>query len=154
MPCCGVIGRNDESTRFSASSKMIFGAFGNNWIDYQEVRRYHEYYSFPGIKINDVGDNDFGKLTLEWQLPPLRFRRAGVPSLYTNWARLALFSTGLMTDLGNHDFRRTLYDLGAQVDFSLVLFSNLESTFSVGYAKSFEKGRNSNEAMISLKLLR
>ena len=87
-------------------------------------------------------------------MPPLRFRRAGVPSLYTNWARLALFSTGLMTDLGNHDFRRTLYDLGAQVDFSLVLFSNLESTFSVGYAKSFEKGRNSNEAMISLKLLR
>ena len=61
---------------------------------------------------------------------------------------------GAATDIGNADFRRTLYDVGAQVDFSMVLFSNLESTFSVGYATAFEKGRRSNEAMLSLKLLR
>src|SRR5207302_11388055 len=98
--------------------------------------------------------NEPGDQTLACPLPPLRFRRAGVPSRYANGTRLALISSGLMTDLEHHDFRRTLYGLGAQVDLSLVLFSNLESTFSVGYAKSFEKGRNSNEAMISLKLLR
>jgi hypothetical protein len=56
--------------------------------------------------------------------------------------------------VGDADFRRTLYDVGAQVDFSMVLFSNLESTFSIGYATAFEKGRRSNEAMLSLKLLR
>jgi hypothetical protein len=133
---------------------FFFGAFGNNWIDYQEVQRYHDYYSFPGVDINEVGGNDFGRATLEWQLPPWRFRRAGVPSLYTNWARLALFSSALTTDVGNANFRRTLYDVGAQVDFSMVLFSNLESTFSIGYATAFEKGRRSNEAMLSLKLLR
>ncbi|HEX9407725.1 MAG TPA: hypothetical protein VF975_10445, partial [Thermoanaerobaculia bacterium] len=135
-------------------ANFFFGAFGNNWIDYQEVRRYHQYYSFPGIAINDVGGNDFGRMTLEWQLPPLRFRRAGVPSLYTNWARLALFSSGLVTDVGSRNFRRTLYDVGAQVDFSMVLFSNLESTFSLGYATAVQKGRGSHEVMLSLKLLR
>ena len=133
---------------------FFFGAFGNNWIDYQEVHRYREYYSFPGLDLNDVGGNDFGRLTVEWTLPPIRFRHAGVPSLYTNWARLALFSSGLVTDVGNRDFRRNIYDIGAQLDFSMVLFSNLESTFSLGYATAIEKGRSSNEVMLSLKLLR
>jgi len=34
------------------------------------------------------------------------------------------------------------------------MFSNLESTFSVGYATAMQKGRDSNEVMLSLKLLR
>ena len=59
-----------------------------------------------------------------------------------------------MTDVSKSDFRRTIYDVGAQIDFSMVLFSNLESTFSVGYATAIEKGRSSNEVMVSLKLLR
>ena len=135
-------------------ASFFFGGFGNNWIDYQEVRRYQEYYSFPGLELNEAGGNDFGKLTLEWALPAVKFRHLGVPSLYANWARLALFTSGLMTDVGKHDLRRTIYDVGAQVDFSMVLFSNLESTFSVGYATAIEKGRSSNEVMLSLKLLR
>jgi len=133
---------------------FFFGAFGNNWIDYQEVHRYHQYYSFPGIDLDEAGGKNFGRLMFEWTLPPTRFRRAGVPSMYTNWAQLSLFTSGLVTDISNHDFRRTLYDIGAQVDFSMVLFSNLDSTFSLGYATAFEKGRRSNEAMLSLKLLR
>ncbi|HEY6842562.1 MAG TPA: hypothetical protein VI391_00205, partial [Thermoanaerobaculia bacterium] len=100
---------------------FFFGAFGNNWIDYQPVQRYHAYYSFPGIGLDEAGGSDFGRLLVEWQLPPLRFRRAGVPSLYTNWARLSLFTGGLTTDAGNRDSRRTLYDAGAQVDVSIVL---------------------------------
>ena len=52
-------------------SNFYFGAFGNNWVDYQEVRRYHDYYSFPGIEINELGANNFGKLLLEWELPAI-----------------------------------------------------------------------------------
>ena len=48
----------------------------------------------------------------------------------------------------------SIYDVGAQLDFSLVMFSNLESTFSVGYATAMQKGRDSSEVMVSLKLLR
>lgn len=125
-------------------ANFFFGAFGNNWVDYQDAHRYREYYAFPGLDLNEAGGTSFGKATAEWDLPPLRFRAAGVPSLYANWARLALFTSQLRTGGRNY------HDLGAQVDLSLVLFSNLESMFSVGYAKA---GR-SNEVMASLKLLR
>jgi hypothetical protein len=133
---------------------FFFGAFGNNWIDYQEANRYRQYYSFPGVDLNEVGGNDFGKLTVEWTLPPIRFRRVGVPSFYTNWARFSLFSSGLTTDIGDRQFRRSLVDVGGQVDLSLVLFSNLESMLSIGYARAMEQGRPSHEVMASLKLLR
>ena len=104
--------------------------------------------------MNEAGGNDFGKATLEWTLPPIRFRRVGVPSLYTNWARVALFTSALETNISKRDLRQTIYDVGAQLDFSLVMFSNLESTFSVGYATAMQKGRDSSEVMVSLKLLR
>ena len=135
----------DRSNPFA---NFYFGAFGNNWIDYQEVRRYREYYSFPGVDLNEIGGNDFGKLQVEWTLPPLRFRRVGVPGLYTNWARLALFTGGLRTNVTH------AYDLGAQVDLSLVMFSNLESMFSLGFAAARQPSKTSHEVMISLKLLR
>jgi hypothetical protein len=141
--------------RSNPFSNFYFGAFGNNWIDYREPRRYRDQDSFPGRKLNEVGGNDFVKETLEWTLPPLRFQRVGVPGLYTNWARLALFTGGLVTDITSSDARRRQFDLGAQVDFSLVMFSNLESMFSVGYAVAREPGRgSSNEVMVSLRLLK
>lgn len=39
-------------------------------------------------------------------------------------------------------------------DVSLVLFSNLDATFSLGYAEAFREGTSSGEVMVSLKLLR
>lgn len=140
--------------RTNAFSNFFFGGFGNNWVDHQEVRRYREYYSFPGLELNEAGGNDFARGSVEWTLPPVRFRRVGVPSFYMNWARLALFTSALVTDVGAQEFRRDVYDVGAQADFSLVLFSNLESTFSVGYAMAFDGNDRSNEVMVSLKLLR
>lgn len=133
---------------------FFFGAFGNNWVDYQEANRYREYYSFPGLKLDEAGGSDFGKLMFEWTLPPIRFRRVGVPAFYANWARFAIFTSELATDLGNRQFRRNIQDLGGQLDVSTVLFSNLESMLSFGYARAFEKGHASNEVMVSLKLLR
>ena len=29
-------------------ANFYFGGFGNNWVDHGEVRRYRDYYSFPG----------------------------------------------------------------------------------------------------------
>ncbi|HUP50370.1 MAG TPA: hypothetical protein VNA04_16455 [Thermoanaerobaculia bacterium] len=140
--------------RTNAFSNFFFGGFGNNWIDHQEVQRYRQSYSFPGLELNEAGGNDFAKGTIEWTLPAVRFRRAGVPSLYANWARLALFTSTLVTDAGTPAVRRELSSLGAQVDLSLVIFSSLDSTLSFGYATAFEGGEASNEVMVSLKLLR
>jgi len=136
-------------------ANFFFGGFGNNWIDHQEIRRYRQDYSFPGIELNSVGGTRYGKAMVEWTLPPLRFRHLGFPEFYCNWARLALFTTGIVANPDSRPDRRTLFNVGSQVDFRLVLMSSLESTLSLGYAGAFEKSRKvEKEFMISLKILR
>ena len=140
--------------RDNTLSNFYFGAFGNNYVDHLEVRRYHEYYSFPGLEINELEGNNFGKLMLEWELPPLRFRRAGWPEFYFTWASPAIFGSAIVTDMEDDQLRRELYNVGAQIDLKLVIFTNLSTTLSFGYARAFESGRPSaNEFMISLKIL-
>jgi len=140
----------DETEPFA---NFFFGGFGNNWVDYREVKRYRDYESFPGVQIDEVGGTTFGKLMVELALPPKRFQRFGVPSLYCNWAHLRLFSTGLTTNFHSLPIRRTLVDAGAQVDFKLVIFSTMSSTFSLGYAGAWEKDSPyRDEFMISLKI--
>jgi hypothetical protein len=140
----------DEDNPFG---QFFFGGFGNNYVDHLEIKRYREFYSFPGIELNEVGGRNYAKLMVEWTLPPVRFRRVGVPSLYLNWARFALFATGLKTDLDDSALSRELTNLGLQVDFRVVMFSNLSTTLSLGYAVAREDGDTSDEVMVSLKIL-
>jgi hypothetical protein len=140
----------DENNAFG---QFYFGGFGNNYVDRFGIKRYREYYSFPGIELNQVGGENYGKLMLEWTLPPIRFRNAGVPSLYLNWARFALFASGLKTNLDDSASSRELSNLGVQLDLRTVMFSNLKTTFSLGYAVAEEGGKTSDEFMISLKIL-
>jgi hypothetical protein len=136
-------------------SNFYFGGFGNNWVDHREIRRYREYYAFPGGDLNAVSGTNFGKLLLEWVLPPVRFRQFGGEALYCNWLQCVVFWNALVTNIDDAGRRQFVADLGAQVDFKLVLFSALESTLSVGYAGVVEKRqRGSREFMISLKILR
>jgi hypothetical protein len=135
--------------------KFYFGGFGNNYVDHQENRRYRESYSFPGMKLNEIGGARYGKLLAEWTLPPLRFRRLGFPIAYANWVQPVLFTGGLIADSDTASPARKLGNIGGQADLKLVLFSNLESTLSVGYAAAFGVNRTpSREFMISLKILR
>ncbi len=135
-------------------ANFYFGGFGNNWVDYQDAKRYRLYYSFPGVEINAIGGTNFGKLMLEWTLPPLRFKRFGFMNLYCNWAHLNLFSSGIVTNVEDRDNRQIFFNAGAQVDFKIVLLSRLESTFSLGYALACEKKQKpTKEFMVSLKIL-
>jgi len=135
-------------------ANFYFGGFGNNWIDHLAYQRFREYDSFPGVELNSIGGANFGKAMLEWTLPPLRFRRLGIPTLYCRWARLAFFSSGIVTNLDSKPHRREVANVGGQIDFNLVLFSNLNSTLSLGYAVAGEKARRpAKEFMISLKIL-
>lgn len=91
---------------------------------------------------------------LEWTLPPVRFKRFGFTNIYCTWARCALFSSGIMTEVDDAVYRRTLANAGGQIDFKLVLFSHLDTTLSFGYAFAFEKGETTTrEFMVSLKIL-
>ena len=147
------LGDADESF-----ANFYFGGFGNNWIDHAaSVNRYREFYSFPGAELNAIGGTNFGKALLEWTLPPLRFKRIGVASLYANWARLALFTSAIGTglDVDDEKWERKLMNVGAQLNLKVVLFTSLESTFSVGYARAMEQhAETADELMVSLKILR
>jgi hypothetical protein len=133
---------------------FFFGGFGNNWVDYREPKRYREYYSFPGVELNSLGGTSFLKVTGEWTLPPLRFKELGVPAVYCTWARLALFSSVIATNVDPDNARSDAISVGMQVDFKLVSFSHLDSMLSFGYAIAAERGeRLTREFMVSLKLL-
>jgi hypothetical protein len=143
---------NDRAQPFA---NFFFGGFGNNWVDHGEEKRYRESYSFPGAEINAIGGRNYVKSTLEWNLPPVRFRRAGRPGLYATWARPAVFASGIVTDMDSSATRRALLSVGAQVDVRFTILSALDLTLSGGYAVAFEDGAPRRpEAMISLKLLR
>ncbi|MDH3434373.1 MAG: hypothetical protein OEM60_10975, partial [Gammaproteobacteria bacterium] len=132
---------------------FYFGGFGNNYVDNREVKRYRDYYSMPGFEIDEISGTDFVKSTLEWNLPPIRFREVGTPSFFLKHIRPAIFYGGLRTDLGELT-ERTVTTLGAQLDLEFTLAHRLPMTLSVGYAAGYESGnRLSDEWMISLKIL-
>ena len=94
------------------------------------------------------------KTLAEWNLPAVRFRRAGTLAFYATWARVALFTSALVTNLDAAAERRTLGNAGAQVDVRLQLLTQQPLTFSAGYARSFERrGSADDEWMVSLKIL-
>ena len=135
-------------------ANFYFGGFGNNYIDYQDEKRYREYYSFPGVELNSIGGTNYGKLLAEWDLPPLRFGDIGFTSFFLNYARTALFSTAIVTNLDAKEYRRSLLDFGSQIDFKFILLYHLKMTFSVGYAASIERNNKlTDEWMFSLKIL-
>ena len=51
-----------------------------------------------------------GKLTVEWTLPPIRFQRAGIPSLYANWLQFSLFTSGIDANFDSTLPRRQVAD--------------------------------------------
>ncbi len=133
---------------------FFFGAFGNNWVDHADEKRYRQSYAFPGIDLNEAGGRSFLKSTIEWNLPPWRFSRAGTPGAYVSWLRPAVFAGALTVDPRTTAARRTLGNVGGQVDLRLMVLSELEMTLSVGGAIAFERGASTREGMVSLKILR
>jgi hypothetical protein len=135
-------------------ANFYFGGFGNNYVDHGEEKRYRDYEGYPGIEISSLSGTNFGRLMLEWTLPPARFKRVGIPFVYVTWARPALFTTAIVTDYTHEDTQRELVNLGGQLDFRVVWVSGLEMTLSTGYASAWESGRGPRgEFMISLKIL-
>jgi len=140
--------RNDSFANF------YLGGFGNNVVDHGSIKRYRDFESFPGLELNEFSGTNYLKSMVEWTLPPLRFRRFGIPAVYLTWARPAVFTSAVVGNIGDGSFQHEAYNLGAQIDFHLVFYSGLSSTLSVGYASAWWNGtRPSREFMISLKIL-
>ncbi len=143
-----------DGDRADPLANFYFGGFGNNDVDNGNVKRYREYYSFPGFNINELSGQKYVRSVFEWNLPPIRFRNVGKPGFYLAYARPAVFYGVLVTDPGNSVFERTVYTLGAQLDFQFTFAHRLDMTISVGYAEGYEDGNKlGDEWMVSLKLL-
>ena len=150
----GSAGTSLAGDRTDPLANFFFGGFGNNWVDHGTIRRFRDAESFAGLDINEVGGANYARAQLEWTSPPLRFRKAGIPSFYFRWADLSLFTTGLATDLDEDGFRRGLVNVGAQVDVRVVTLSHLDSTLSFGFASAWGRGRPaSNSWMFSFKIM-
>jgi hypothetical protein len=136
-------------------SNFYFGGFQNNWVDHRDEKRYRKPYTFPGVEINQLSGRNYARSMLEWNLPPLRFRRAGTGGFFLTWLRPALFATVLGTNLDDPGLRRSFGNVGGQVDLRFTLLSRLDMTLSAGYAVAFEQGQlPRDEFMLSLKVLR
>jgi hypothetical protein len=136
-------------------ANFFFGGFGNNWVDHGDEKRYRHWYSFPGAELNEIGGRNFVRSGLEWNAPPWRFRRVGIPGFYATWARPAVFVNALATNLDAPSARRVITNAGGQLDFRFGALSALDLTVSVGGAVALERGHAARrEAMVSLKILR
>lgn len=143
-----------DGSRFEPFANFFFGGFGNNYVDYQSEKQYRNYYSFPGVELNEIAGTNYVKSMLDWSLPPLRFRHFGKPSFYLTWARLALFTSGVYTNFDDKQFESQVANIGGQLDLRLTMLSRLNLTLSAGYARAFEEGyRPSDEFMFSVKIL-
>ncbi len=135
-------------------ANFYFGAYGNNWVDHGDVRQFRSPWAFPGVEIDELSGTNFGKAMLEWRLPPLRFQRFGVPSLYLTWVSAVLFGSSITSNINDDTLRETVNDVGMQIDFKVVMFTNLSCTLSLGYAYAWGADRPSaNEFMASLKIM-
>ena len=136
-------------------ANFFFGGFGNNYVDHREVKRYREFYAMPGFDLNRIPGRNFFRAMLEWNLPPVRFSRAGTSNFYTSWARPALFVSAITTNLDDSTFKQEAQSAGAQVDFEFKVKSRYALTLSFGYAKGFGSSpiEDDEEWMVSLKIL-
>ena len=136
-------------------ANFFFGGFGNNWVDHADIKRYREYYAFPGAQLNEIGGRNFVRSLLEWELPPLRFSGVGTPGFYLGFLRPAVFVGGLATNLDRPDIRRTAATAGGQVDLRFTMLSALDLTLSFGAGVRMTEGSAPRrEGMISLALLK
>lgn len=143
-----------SAERDQAFANYFFGGFGNNWLDTGEPKRYRDSDRFPGTELDAIAGTNYVHGLLDWNLPALRFRRAGTLALYASWLRVSVFGGGIETNLDDDATRRQLADAGAQVDLRMQLLTQSALTLSAGWARAFERGqRATQEWMVSLKVL-
>lgn len=135
--------------------RFYFGGFGNNWIDYREIKRYREVESFPGVAINGAGGRSFVRGMLEWALPPLQTMHSGIPELYGRWIRPAMFASVVTTDVFAANRTESIANIGMQWDVRVVVLSMMDATLSVGGALAFrEAASRAGELMVSLRVVK
>ncbi|MCH8247740.1 MAG: hypothetical protein IH951_15220, partial [Bacteroidetes bacterium] len=117
-------------------ANFYFGGFRNNYVDKRSEKQYREAIAFPGLEIDEIGGSNYAKVMAELILPPIRFRHIGGTMLFLKWMRLSVFASALYVnldqefDLAPLPSRQRAFNVGAQVDIQIQLFSYLRSMLS------------------------
>jgi hypothetical protein len=139
--------------RLSPLAAYYFGSFGNNYVDDRAVKRYREMESMPGFEIDEIEARKFGKLTGEFNFPPVRFAEVGVPAFYLSYIRPAAFA-GIMATEAPDGSHHSYQNVGGQFDLSFTVALRLPMVLSLGAAAGFEEGHyRKTEWLASLKIM-
>jgi hypothetical protein len=104
------------------------------------------------VEIDELSALNYGKISTEVNFKPIRFKRFGMKSLYSTYARFTLFGQGLFTNIANDQPQLNFFSSGVQLDLEIVLFSLLKSTLSFGFARAYGPMSPNDQFMVSLKL--
>ena len=139
---------------YDPAAFFYFGAFGNNYVDNGPVRRYRDWYAYPGFDLQEIKGRSFVRPLVEVNSSPFVFERAGIASFHASWLRAAVFASALWTDPDRPSIRRDYANAGVQFDLRFSLMHWHELTLSFGYAAGFSRGKHAgDEWMLSLKVL-
>lgn len=142
-------GYHNANSRLS-QSRFFFGGFGNRTLENVDAKQFRKVFRFPGIPIYSFGVDQFAKLMMENNFPPLRFSELSFGQHFVNHLDASVFTNILVTNT----HRWFSIDVGAQANIVFKHWSNLESTLSAGAARAWLMGNPSDEWFVSLKLLR
>lgn len=134
-----------------AQARFYFGGFGNRELDNIDVKQYRKVFRFPGIPIFSLAADNFLKIMIENNFPPIRFSNLAIRRHYLSHIDFSIYSQGLVV---KSEQGRYWGDLGGQVNFIFKFWDNLESTLSAGIAKAWFSNGSSWEWFLSFKLLK
>ncbi len=135
-------------------SKFYFGGFGNRIIENEDAKQFRKVFRFPGIPIYSLPADEFGKLMIENNFPPIRFGNLHLGSQIVNHLDASIYSQALVVNSIDDKTYDAYLTLGSQINIVFKHWFNLESTLSAGIAKAWYGSEKSWEWFLSYKLLR
>jgi hypothetical protein len=149
----GAAGAADQKNS-AAVANFYFGGFGNNYVDDGPIKRYREYYAYPGFGLQQISGLNFVREMVEWNAPPWVFESVGTPVFHATWLRPAVFASAMWTEPGNASLRTEYTSVGGQADLRFSVLHWYDMTLSAGYAVGFQASRRvGSEWMLSLKIM-
>ncbi len=139
------------NTKDLVQAKFYLGGFGNRYLEDQEVNQFRKPFSFSGIPIYSLGKDNFGKLLIENEFPPVRFSNLFIGNQYLSNFSISIYTQTLFSNPGKAEMWN---NIGSQINIVFHHWYNLESTLSAGIAKTWYNNEQSWQWFISLKLLK
>lgn len=132
-------------------ARFFLGGFGNRIIEEKDYKQYRDVFRFPGVPIYSIDTDQFLRLTFENNLPPVWLGKPNIYNQYPVYIDMSVYTQSLFYNSSLSDFA---INAGAQINFHLKNWYNLESTLSFGAANAWYNNSDKLEWFVSFKLLK